>query len=55
VPGHPWTTCAFIAVAIGIVVNSFFAYPTQSLIGSAVLGVAAAAFFAARRGHRIER
>ena len=55
VPGHPWTTCAFIAVAIGIVVNSFFAYPTQSLIGSAVLGVAAAAFFAARRGLRIER
>jgi APA family basic amino acid/polyamine antiporter len=47
-PGHPWTTGIFIAVAVGIVVNSFFAYPTQSLIGSAILAAAAAAFFATR-------
>jgi len=47
-PGHPWTTAVFIAVAAGIVVNSFFAYPIQSLIGSAVLGAAAVAFFATR-------
>jgi APA family basic amino acid/polyamine antiporter len=47
-PGHPWTTGAFIAVAAGIVVNSFFAYPTQSLIGSAILGSAAIAFFVTR-------
>jgi APA family basic amino acid/polyamine antiporter len=44
-PGHPWTTAIFIAVAIGIVVNSFVAYPTQSLIGSSILAVAAVAFF----------
>jgi APA family basic amino acid/polyamine antiporter len=43
-PGHPWTTGVFIAVAVGIVLNSFFAYPTQSLIGSAILAVAAVAF-----------
>lgn len=44
-PGHPWTTAAFIAVAAGIVLNSFFAYPTQSLIGSTILAVAAGVFF----------
>jgi len=46
-PGHPWTTFVFIAVAAGIVVNSFFAYPTQSLIGSTILAAATALFFAA--------
>src|SRR5207248_11074378 len=40
VPGHPWTTLAFTAIAAGIVVNSFIAYPTQSLIGSTILGSA---------------
>jgi basic amino acid/polyamine antiporter, APA family len=48
-PGHPWTTFAFIAVAAGIVVNSVFVYPRQSLIGSSILGAAAVAFFAVRR------
>jgi len=48
VPGHPWTTAIFIAVAAGIVINSFFAYPTQSLIGSAILAAAAVAFFVTR-------
>jgi hypothetical protein len=47
-PGHPWTTFAFIAVAAGIVVNSFFVYPTQSIIGSTILGAAAIAFFVTR-------
>ena len=47
-PGHPWTTAIFIAVAIGIVVNSFIAYPTQSMIGSAILATAAVAFFVSR-------
>jgi len=53
VPGHPWTTFAFIAVAAGIVVNSFFVYPTQSLIGSAILGAAAIAFFVSGRPTRL--
>jgi APA family basic amino acid/polyamine antiporter len=48
-PGHPWTTFVFIAVAAGIVINSFVAYPTQSLIGSAILGAAAMAFAGLRR------
>jgi APA family basic amino acid/polyamine antiporter len=52
-PGHPWTTLAFIAVAAGIVVNSFFVYPTQSLVGSAILGAAAIAFFVSGRPTRL--
>ena len=49
VPGHPITTAAFIAVAAGIVVNSFVVYPTQSLIGSAILLAATMVFFATGR------
>jgi basic amino acid/polyamine antiporter, APA family len=45
VPGHPWTTMAFVAVAAGVVINSFVAYPAQSLIGSTILAVAAGVFF----------
>jgi len=49
VPGHPITTGVFIAVAAGIVVNSFVVYPTQSLIGSAILLAATMVFFATGR------
>jgi len=51
-PGHPITTMLFVAVAAGVVLNSFIAYPTQSLIGSAILVVAAAIYFVVNRGHR---
>jgi APA family basic amino acid/polyamine antiporter len=44
-PGHPVSTLVFVAAGVGIVVNSFFAYPTQSLVGTAIL-VSAAAFYA---------
>jgi APA family basic amino acid/polyamine antiporter len=47
-PGHPYTTGIFILVAAAIVLNSFVAYPTQSLIGSAILAVATAVFFRIR-------
>ncbi|HYM21556.1 MAG TPA: amino acid permease [Vicinamibacterales bacterium] len=53
VPGHPWTTLTFVAVAAGVVVDSFVVYPTQSLIGSAILGAAAGGFFVARRSARL--
>jgi APA family basic amino acid/polyamine antiporter len=51
-PGHPFTTLLFVAVAIGIVVNSFLAYTTQSLIGSAILLAALLSYplVAGRRG-----
>jgi APA family basic amino acid/polyamine antiporter len=51
-PGHPWTTLVFVASGIGIVVNSFFAYTTQSLIGSAILLSAAAAYLVVARVRR---
>jgi APA family basic amino acid/polyamine antiporter len=46
VPWHPWTTGLFVAVALGIVLNSFVVYPTQSLTGSAILVAAVVVFFA---------
>lgn len=49
VPGHPVTTAMFVAVAAGIVVNSFFAYPIQSAIGSAILLSAAGFYFVTHR------
>ena len=52
--GGPITALLFIAVAAGIVVNSFFVYPTQSLIGSAILSTAAVVFLAARGRHSVE-
>lgn len=51
-PGHPVTTLAFVAVAVGVVVNSFLVYPTQSLIGSTILAVAATLYFVVRPRHR---
>jgi APA family basic amino acid/polyamine antiporter len=48
-PGHPITTWLFVAVAAGVVLNSFVAYPAQSLIGSAVLTIAATIYFVVHR------
>ena len=49
VPGHPVTTLLFVAVAAGVVVNSFVAYPAQSMIGSVILLSATAMYFAMNR------
>jgi len=51
-PGHPWTTGLFVLTALGIVLNSFIAYTTQSLIGSAILLIAAVGYLVVfrRRG-----
>jgi basic amino acid/polyamine antiporter, APA family len=48
VPGHPVTTSIFVLVAAGVVLNSFVAYPTQSLIGATILIGATAVFFATK-------
>jgi APA family basic amino acid/polyamine antiporter len=50
-PGYPYTTALFVAVAVGIVAVSYFAYPRQSLTGTAILLAAAgthAVFFRER-------
>jgi len=51
-PGHPLSTALFVLVAAGIVGNSFVAYTTQSLIGSAILLVAGLAYFLVARPAR---
>ena len=43
-PGHPFTTLLFVAVAAGIVVNCFVVYPMQSVKGSGILLLAAASY-----------
>jgi APA family basic amino acid/polyamine antiporter len=48
-PGHPVTTLLFVAVAVGIVINSFLAYTMQSLIGSTILIIATIVYFAIAR------
>lgn len=48
-PGHPFSTALFVLVAAGIVLNSFIAYPVQSLTGSVILCVAAAVHFSIHR------
>jgi APA family basic amino acid/polyamine antiporter len=37
VPGHPWTTGLFIPVCWLVVGSSFYKYPTNSLIGAAIV------------------
>ncbi len=41
-PGHPLTTLAFVLAGVGVVANSFLAYPVQSWIGTGILAAAAA-------------
>ena len=36
-PGHPWTTLAFIAVSMLVVVNTVHRFPAESLIGLGIL------------------
>ena len=48
-PGHPFTTAIFLLVAFGIVTNSFFAFPVQSLIGSGILLLAAGGYMMLHR------
>lgn len=36
-PGHPWTTAAFCAVCIGVVGNTIYRFPENTLIGMAIL------------------
>ena len=53
-PGHPFTTLLFVAVAAGIVANCFLVYTVQSLIGSAILLLAAATYPLAAAARRKE-
>ena len=54
-PGHPVTTLLFLLAAAGIVVNSFFAYTLQSLVGSAILAAAGGGYALVARQRRRRR
>lgn len=49
VPGHPWTTLAFIAVCIAVVLNTLYAYPVNSLIGIGLLVAGVPVYYYWRR------
>jgi APA family basic amino acid/polyamine antiporter len=49
VPGHPWTTLAFIAVCIAVVLNTLYAYPVNSLIGIGLLVAGVPVYYFWRR------
>jgi APA family basic amino acid/polyamine antiporter len=51
VPGHPWTTGLFITACWLVVGSSFYKYPTNSLIGAAIVvaGIPLYFFWGARR------
>jgi basic amino acid/polyamine antiporter, APA family len=36
-PGHPWTTAIFCLACAGVVANTFYRYPENSLLGLAIL------------------
>ncbi len=45
IPGHPWTTLFFIACCWGVVVNSIYDSPRESLVGFVVLALGAPIYF----------
>lgn len=48
-PGHPWSTAFFVAACWLIVLNTFIAYPQNTLIGLVILLAGIPAFFWWRR------
>lgn len=53
VPGHPWTTGAFVAIAWLIVLNTIYKYPRNAGIALCILVAGVPAYFIFRR--RVER
>ncbi|MDQ2818532.1 MAG: amino acid permease [Candidatus Eremiobacteraeota bacterium] len=51
-PGHPWSTALFAVVAWSVVVDTWVKYPTNSLIGMAILLIAIPIYFLWRRAPR---
>ena len=50
VPGHPWTTGAFVVVSALIVANTLYKYPANSLIGLAIMLAGVPVYSVWRRG-----
>ncbi len=52
IPGHPYSTVLFILVSLGVVVNTYIAFPVDTAIGFAVLLAGAPVYLLWRRGGR---
>ena len=48
-PGHPWTTALFVLACAGIVASTFLSYPSNSLIGLAILLTGVPVYFLWKR------
>ncbi len=48
VPGHPWTTLFFVLASWFVVLNTFYSYPENSVIGLAILCAGVPIYFAWR-------
>jgi APA family basic amino acid/polyamine antiporter len=44
VPGHPWTTAIFVAACWLVVLNTIYRYPSNTLIGIAILAAGVPAY-----------
>jgi APA family basic amino acid/polyamine antiporter len=55
-PGHPWTTSLFCLVCAGVVANTIYRYPSNTLIGLAILAAGVPLYYIWRRmaTHSIE-
>jgi APA family basic amino acid/polyamine antiporter len=52
VPGHPWTTLAFILCSVAVIVSSHIAKTAPSLVGDAILLAGVPIYFLRRRVRR---
>jgi basic amino acid/polyamine antiporter, APA family len=52
VPGHPWTTAIFVAACWLVVLNTIYRYPSNTLIGIAILAAGIPAYLFWSRNNR---
>jgi basic amino acid/polyamine antiporter, APA family len=48
-PGHPWTTAIFCLTCVGVVANTIYRYPGNTLIGFAILAAGVPMYYIWRR------
>ena len=53
VPGHPWTTLAFILACVLVIGSTFWSYPLDSLVGYGLLALGIPPYLYWRRADRI--
>jgi APA family basic amino acid/polyamine antiporter len=51
-PGHPWTTALFCLACVGVVANTIYRYPGNTLIGFAILAAGVPVYYIWRKTSR---